>query len=90
MQTAELEEEDRAAHGEWTKWKGFRAEIEDHSGDKGEGVDDGKVLQLGCGYDSIRMMRGEMTLPEMLEINQEERSQNNARYTGFAGKGQFF
>ena len=48
MQTRDLEGEDRAGHGEQAGWKGLRAEMEDHSGDKVDMVDDGKVLQLGC------------------------------------------
>lgn len=45
-------------HGERAGWKGLSAEMENHSGDKGDVVDDGKMLQLGCGCDSIRVMRG--------------------------------
>lgn len=49
MQTEDLEGKDRAVHREQAGWKGLRAKMEDHSSDKGGMVDDGKVLQLGCG-----------------------------------------
>lgn len=57
MQTGYLEGEDRAAHGEQAGWKELGAKVENHSGDKCDAEDDGKVLHLGCGCDSIRVMR---------------------------------
>lgn len=64
--------------------------MEDCCGNKGDMVVDGKVLQLGCGCDSIRVMRGK--LPEMLEMNWKgEASQSdNARYTGVIGTRTLF
>lgn len=56
----DLEGEDRAVHVKWAGWKGLRAKIVDHFGDKGDVVGHGKVLQLGCGCDSIRVMRGKL------------------------------
>lgn len=46
-------------------------------------VDDGKVLELECGCDSIWLNQ------RYLKSNGKEKSvsQNNARYTGFASTG---
>lgn len=49
LQTGYLKGEDRAGHGEQAGWQELSARMEDHSGDKGDVVDDEKVLQLGCG-----------------------------------------
>lgn len=49
MQTGDLVREDRVMHWEQAGWNRLRAEMEDHSGAKDDVVDDGKLLQLGCG-----------------------------------------
>lgn len=46
MQTGNLEGKDRAVHGEQAGWKGLRAEMEDHSSDKGGMVDDAPIRVL--------------------------------------------
>lgn len=92
MQTGDLARGDRVMHWEQAGWNGLRAEMEDHSGAKGDVVDDGKLLQLGCGCKwQHEGDEKKMTLPEMPEINWKgEESQNNARYAGFAGTGTVF
>lgn len=76
----------------WSTGNRLGAEMEDHSGDKGDVVDDRKVLQLGCRCDSIRAMRGKVLYQRCLKSTGRDNSvsQNNAHYTSFAGTGALF